>query len=45
MKKLLLLSFVFITTVLFAQTAKEKISVIGYYDGDAQHIDAYPIEN
>jgi len=44
MKKLLPLSFVFVTTLLFAQTEKEKISVIGYYDGDAQHIDAYPVE-
>ena len=44
MKKILLLSFVFVTTVSLAQTGKEKISVIGYYAGDAQHVDAYPVE-
>jgi len=44
MKKLLFLSFVFVTIVSSAQTTKEKISVIGYYAGDAQHVDAYSIE-
>jgi len=44
MKKLLLLSFVFTATIATAQTAGKKISVIGYYAGDAQHTDAYPVE-
>ena len=43
MKKFLFLFFAFITTVAFAQS-KDKFSVIGYYAGDAQHVDAYPVE-
>lgn len=44
MKKLLLLIFIFTSTFVSAQTAGKKISVIAYYAGDAQHIDAYPVE-
>lgn len=45
MKKLLLGIFVFtVTVVSSAQTGDKKLSVIGYYAGDAQHIDAYPVE-
>ncbi|MEP6467714.1 MAG: glycosyl hydrolase family 18 protein, partial [Parafilimonas sp.] len=27
-----------------AQTSSKKFSVIAYYDGDAKHIDAYPVK-
>ena len=43
MKKLLLLFLVLITIIVNAQTTK-PFSVIAYYDGDATHVDAYPIE-
>lgn len=42
MKKVLLFAFVFVVFVCNAQT--KKISVIAYYDGDANSIDAYPVE-
>src|SRR5678810_1379645 len=44
MKKLLLLTFMLTATFVLAQTNNEKISVIAYYAGDPQHIDAYPVE-
>ncbi|CAN5644961.1 hypothetical protein BH10BAC2_BH10BAC2_29890 [soil metagenome] len=44
MKNLLLSIFVFNVTLISAQTGNKKISVIGYYAGDAQRIDAYPVE-
>jgi chitinase len=44
MKKLLLFTFMLTATFVLAQTNNEKISVIAYYAGDPQHIDAYPVE-
>lgn len=43
MKKLFLLSIVFTASLLQAQTNNDKITVIGYYAGDAKHIDEYDV--
>ncbi|MBG9376463.1 glycoside hydrolase family 18 protein [Panacibacter sp. DH6] len=42
MKKLLLLSVVFIASVVCAQT-KDQVTIIGYYAGDAKRIDDYDV--
>ena len=44
MKKILALGFVLVSFIANAQTNHKKISVIAYYAGDAQSVDAYPIE-
>lgn len=44
MKKLLLIVFVLNACIVTAQQPAQKIAVIAYYSGDAEHIDAYPVE-
>jgi chitinase len=44
MKKVLLFASLLATFAAGAQTSPKKISVIGYYAGDANSVDAYPIE-
>ena len=44
MKKTILFALLLITFAATAQTPAKKISVIAYYDGDANSVDAYPIE-
>lgn len=44
MKKVLLFASLLATFAAGAQTSPNKISVIGYYAGDANSVDAYPIE-